>query len=155
MKKLYLDGGDSGKLVRGFQLFFGIVCIAVAIAWIILYPGSVKTGLSFWISFLFLTGFGIFQVNSGIGRGRRFVVFEETRILFKSIPLLPPHEINPDEIERISIFPLNILFTLKNKRNVRIRLGTTHTDVIRPLKDAVAGYAEGKKITVEFEQEDI
>lgn len=155
MEKFYLDAGESGKLVRGIQLFFGAVCLAVAIAWIILYPGSVKSGLSFWISFLFLAAFGIYQINSGIGRGRRYIVIDENRILFKSIPLLPPREINTDEIARIRIFPLNILFVMKNTRNMRIRLGTTYTDVIRPLKDAVASYADEKKIPVEFEQEDI
>lgn len=155
MEKFYLDAGESGKIVRGFQLFFGALCIVAAIAWIILYPGSVKSGLSFWISFLFLAAFGIYQVNSGLGRGRRFIVIDETRILFKSIPLLPPREINTDEIERISIFPLNILFVMKNNRNMRVRLGTTNTDVIRPLKDAVAGYADRKNIPVDFEKEDI
>ena len=155
MTKFYLDTGESGKLVKWFQLFFGAVCLAVAIAWIILYPGSVKSGLTFWISFLFLAAFGIYQINSGIGRGRRYLVIDESRILFKSIPLLPPQGINTDEIARISIFPLNILFTMNNKRNMRVRLGTTYTDVIKPLKDAIARYADEKKIPVEFEQEDI
>ncbi len=155
MKKFYLDTSESGRFVRGFQLFFGAVCLVVAIAWIILYPGSVKSGFSFWISFLFLAVFGIYQINSGLGRGRRFIVIDESRIRFKSIPMLPPREIKTDDIERISIFPLNILFVMKNKRNMRVRLGTTYTDVIRPLKDAVASYADGKKIPVEFEQEDI
>jgi hypothetical protein len=115
----------------------------------------VRSGLSFWISFLFLAAFGIYQINSGLGRGRRFILIDESRIIFKSIPLLPPREVRTDDIERISIFPLNILFVMKNKRNMRIRLGTIYTDVIRPLKDAVAGFADEKKIPVEFEQEDI
>ncbi len=155
MEKFYLDTVDTGKFIRVFQLFFGGLCLTVAIAWLFLYPGSVKSGFSFWISFFFLAIFGIYLINSGIGRGRRFVGINEKKILFKSISLLPTRIINSDEISRIKIYPLNILFIMKNKRNMRVRLGTAYTDTIRPIKDAVANYAHGNKIPVEFEQEEI
>ncbi len=155
MKKYFLDTGESGKVVRGFQLFFGTVCLAVSFAWLILYPGQVKSGISFWGSLLFLSIFGVYQINAGIGRGRRFIGIEEKRISFKSVPLLPPRLIGFDEIGKVEIFPLSIVLFMKAGRKVTIRLGTTYTDMIGPLKDAIATGAEEMNIPVEFKQEEI
>ena len=150
-----LDSGGTSKVVRWFQLFFGTICLVTAIAWVILYPGSIKAGLSFWISLLFLIGFGIFQINAGLGRGRRFIEIEGNRIIIKKSSLLTPREIGNEEIDNIRIMPLNIVFILKNKRIIMVRLGTTYTDVIKQVKDAILGFASEMNIPVEFVKEEI
>ncbi|HNR43442.1 MAG TPA: hypothetical protein PKL65_14520 [Bacteroidales bacterium] len=152
MKKFFLDPGETGKIIRGFQFFFGIICVVVAIAWLILYPDPVKSGISFWVSFLFLSLFGIYQINAGAGRGRRFIGVGDKSLSLKRIALLPPRSINYDEIIKIEIFPLSIVLILKSGRHITIRLGTTYTDIITPLKDAVAIRAEEMKIPVEFRE---
>jgi hypothetical protein len=157
MKTRYfsLDSGETHKIVRWIQLFFGILCLATSIAWLILYPGSMKSGLSFWVSFIFLAGFGLFQINAGLGRGRKFIEIGNKKIILKKNSVLPSREIRIEEIENIRIYPLNIVFMLRNKKSIMLRLGTTYTDIISPVKESIIELSTGLNIPVEILKEDL
>jgi hypothetical protein len=150
-----LDSGETHKFIKWFQLLFGIVCLATSIAWLILYPGSMKSGLSFWISFIFLAVFGLFQINAGLGRGREFIEIGEEKIILKKNSVLTSREIRNEEIEKIRIYPLNIVFILRNKKKIMLRLGTTYTDIISPVKESIIEFSSKMKIPVEILKEEL
>jgi hypothetical protein len=150
-----LDSGETNKIIKWFQIFFGIICIATAITWLIMFPGSAKSGLSFWISFLFLTGFGLYMINSGLGRGKRFIEISDEMIMIKKISFLPPTEIKCSNLKHIKIMPLSIVFELKSSKKIVLRLGTTYTDGIRPLKDAIIRFADNLNIPFEIGKEEL
>ncbi len=157
MEKQYfqLDGVETNRFINWVRLVFGALCIAVAAGWLFLYPESVKSGITFWISLLFLIGFGLYQINSGMERGRRFIVMENKNIIIKRNSLLPAKTIKSEELEKIFIMPLNIKFVLINKKLIILRMGTTYIDIIKPIQDAVFEFAEKEKIPIEIVSNEI
>jgi len=144
-----LDVNKSNKLTRIFQLIFGIICIMVAIIWLILNFNALKSSVTLWITIIFLIVFGYYQIISGLGKAEKFIEIGQDRIRLKRNSFLPPTVLKADEIEKIEIFPLNIVFFMKQNRTTILRFGTTYTDNIEPVKDSILNFAAVNTLSIE------
>ncbi len=150
-----LEVYKSNKLTRIFQLVFGIICAAVALIWLISNLNSLKSNWTLLITIFFLLGFAYYLVNSGLGYGEKFVEIGQNIIKLKKNSLFPSKELSAYGIERIEIFPLNLIFFLRSGKTVFLRFGTTYTDIINPVRTGIKTFCERNNIPLEFKNEEL
>jgi len=148
-----LELHSSNRLTRIFQLIFGIICAIVAVIWVVINLNTIKMTFALWVTLLFLLGFAYFQIVSGLGMADKFIEFSRGSIRLKRNSLLPPVELKFSEIEKIEIFPVNVVFFLKKGKKLILRFGTTFTDNINPVKDAIGAFCKNNDLLVEFRNE--
>ncbi len=152
-KYFSLEMASSNKVTRVFQLVFGVTCIVVALTWVILNYYSIKANASLWATILFLLGFGYFMVVSGLGKAMKFIEISSDVIKIKRNSVLPASDLRADEIGRIEVFPLNIIFFLRSGKKIILRFGTTFTDVIGEVRLQIKDFSDLNNIPVEFKNE--
>lgn len=150
-----LELHKSNRITRIFQLAFGILCIGVALVWLFLNFSSLESNLSLWATIVFLTGFGYYQVVAGLGRSEKFIEISDSSIKIRRNTLLPSKEFKMEEIEKINILPLNIIFYLKSGKTLFLRFGTTYTDTIEPVKKSIKDFCTSNKISLEIIKEEM
>ena len=155
MENKYYPLGTSEKNgpVRIIRIIFGIVCIAVAVFWLAFNIKSVKADGTLWITVIFLLGFGSYQVWAGLGRATSFIEFGQSYLRLKKQAILAPSVMNATEIERIEIFPLNLIIFLKSGKRIILRFGTTYYETNEKVKDEMLRFAELNNIPIEFIEE--
>ncbi len=149
-----LDLVKGNKVTRIFQLIFGIVCFAVAVIWLLLNGDELNPAGTFWITIIFLAGFGFYQIRSGLGLSAKFIEISNNGILLKKNSLFPAMELKANDMEKIEIFPLNIVFYMKHGKTVLLRFGTTYTDLIEPVRKKIEDFAGINKLPLEFISEE-
>jgi len=155
-KKLFLlEPKENSRLVKIIQFIFGIVCIAIALYWMIFNIKSLYANSSLWITIVFLVGFGAYQILAGAGLTIRYIEAGPDKIVLKQNSFLPRIELNASDLERIEFFPLNINFIFRNGKKITMRFGTTYTDIIKPVEDSVFEFAEFNKIPFEVKKEEL
>ena len=150
-----LEPNISPRLVKFIQVIFGTICIGIAIFWITFNIRSVRTDSTLWITTFFLTGFGIYQVLSGLGKTAKYIEISQTKIILKQNSVLPSIMINASEIDRTEIFPLSIVFLLKSKRKITFRFGLNYTEIIEPVKNSITEFLNHNNIPAEFKTEEL
>jgi len=150
-----LGNVEKNRLVNIIRVLFGVVCIAVAAFWLIFNINSIENFGTIWITILFLTGFGFYQIWSGIGKAERFLEIGKDIIVLKKYIFLQPLGISAVETEKIEFFPLKVIFLLKSGRKVLLRLGTIYYESNEIIINEIAKYAEEHKISTEVIQEEI
>jgi len=156
VKKYYaLSNVENNKLVKIIQIVFGIVCFAVAVFWMIFNIRSLKTDGTLWISVIFLTGFGFYQVWSGLGKATRFIEIGKEIIRLKKNILLPPVNISSGEIQKIELYPFNLIFYLKSKKKILLRFGASYQEKNEDIKDDILVFADENSIETEIVEEKI
>ena len=152
--KYYTLGiSENNCPVRLIRILFGIVCIAVAVFWLVFNIKSVKADSTLWITVIFLMGFGSYQVWAGLGRATSFIEFGKSYIRLKKNAILAPSVMNVTEIESIEIYPLNLIIFLKSGKRIMLRFGTTYYETNEKVKDEMLRFAESNNIPVEFIEE--
>jgi hypothetical protein len=155
-KKYYpLEQGETGPYFKVLRTIFGIICILVAIYWLVLSPAPVPSKFSLYIMFIFLTCFGFIQLWHGIGKAVKFIEFYDKKINLKKNIFLPPVELNSDDIERIELFPMNIIFFLKSGKRIILRFGSMYQETNETIKDELIGFSEANNILLEIRTEKI
>jgi hypothetical protein len=157
MTKKYFTLGiaEAGKLGKILLLIFGTACIIVAILWIIISLGSVKTESTLWITIVFLAVFGIYQILSGLGKTTRFIEIGDQSIRLKKNSVLPPTEIMAADMDKIEIYPMSMIFILKAKKRITLRFGAIYQDTNELIKDEMISFAGNNNIRLEFIEEKI
>ena len=157
MNKNYfsLEVNKSNRLTRVFQLILGIICIILAIGWLIINYKTLSTNYTLWLTVLFLLGFGYFQINTGLGKGEKFIETGGDILKLKINSLFPAREIKADEILKTQIFPLSTIFLLKSGKKVILRFGTTYTGYIDPAKKSIEDFCSANNIDIEIMKEEL
>lgn len=155
IKNFSLSTIDNSKVVRIIRIVFGIVCIAVAVFWLSFNINSLKADGTLWITILFLSGFGFYQIWSGLGRATRFVETGPDLIRIKKNAFLPAVAIPAGEIEKIELFPMNVVFFLKSKKRILLRFGSTFLDINEKIKDELFEFVELNNIPLEVIEDKI
>jgi hypothetical protein len=150
-----LGSSENSSPVKVIRILFGLVCIAIAIFWLIFNIRSIRADRMLWITVLFLSGFGGYQIWAGAGRAKRFIEVGNGKIVLRKNSLFPGREMAAAEIKKIEIFPLNLIFYLHNGQKTVLRFGTTFTDIIDPVKGAVEHFANLHNISLEAIREEI
>jgi hypothetical protein len=155
MEKKYfaLSAPENNRVVKIIQVIFGIVCFGVAAFWLFFNIRSLKADKTLWITILFLCGFGFYQIWSGFGMAARFIEISSQTIRLKKTILLRSVEIQASEIEKIELYPLNLIILLKSKRKVLLRFGTTYQETNEKIKDELLVFADLNSIELEFVEE--
>ena len=153
-KKFYpLEQGETGTFVKAMRIIFGIICILVAIYWLIFSPAPVPSKFSLYIVFGFLTGFGFNQLWHGFGKGVKFIEFDEKKIRLKKNTFLSPVEITPENIEKIELYPMNTIFFLKTKKRILLRFGAMYQETNETIKDELISFSDANNISLEIKTE--
>ena len=155
MEKKYfaLSSSDNNKIVKIIQVVFGFVCLAVAGFWLFFNIRAMRSDKTLWITIVFLSGFGFYQIWTGLGKAIRFIEISMEKISIKKTILLPPVILLPENIEKIEIYPLNLIFFLHSKKKMFLRFGTTYQDLNEQIKDEIILFAEKNSIQAEFVEE--
>lgn len=150
-----LGPSESNIAVKIIRILFGFLCIAIAVFWLIFNLRSLGSDHMLWITILFLSGFGMYQIWAGLGRAKRFIEISKEKIIIRKNSFLPERKLIPGEIKMIEIYPLSLIFYNQIGRKLILRFGTTYTDIIDPLKEAVEVFAGIHDIKVEIMREEI
>ncbi len=140
---------DNNKLVKFIQVAFGVVCIGIAVFWLIFNIRSLKSDSSLWLTILFLTGFGFYMIWSGIGKAARFIEIRTGSVRIKKTILLPLTEMPAADIKKIELFPFKLIFHLKTDKKITLRLSSTYYETNENIKDAVLVFAEENTIDLQ------
>jgi len=155
-KKYFLLGtAEDSRIIKIIRIIFGIVCLIIAVFWIYFNTTTLKTDKTLWITIIFLGLFGFYQTWAGLGRAVRFIEIGPESIRLKKNSVLPAMEIKISNIEKIDIYPLNIIFHLKSKKRILLRFGTTFHDQNEIIIDEIIEVAELNHIPLEVIEEKI
>jgi hypothetical protein len=154
-KYFSLDQSDNSKIVKIFQIVFGILCFAIAIFWLVFNIRSIKADGTSWITIIFLLAFGFYQVYSGLGKATRFIEISSDKIRIRKIIMLPPVIIQVAQIQKIEIYPFNLNIILKSEKKIIVRFGATYQDTNEKIKDEIMIFAEHNSINSEIMVENI
>ena len=150
-----LEIRENNKVTRIFQTVFGVVCIVIAVFWIIHNYKSVRSDRTLWITVFFLCFFGAYQIYSALGLASRFIGFGTATIRLKNNFLLPAVDLSAQNVEKIEVFPLKVHIFLKSSKKILIRFGVTDTEKIELIKDEIITFASENNITMDIKNEEI
>ncbi len=151
----YLGTSDDNKLIKIIRIAFGIICIAVAVFWVIFNMSYLQNNVTTWVTIIFLSGFGIYQISSGLGYTRVFIEVEADLIRLKNNPVLPVKNIVSADIKNIEVYPLSIFIFVKSGKKIILRFGTTYPDIIDEVRDAMIIFSEKNTISLEIKEEEL
>ena len=155
MDKKYfpLSSVENNRVVKIVQVAFGFVCIAVAVFWLIFNIRSMKTYGTLWITIIFLSGFGFYQIWAGIGRAIRFIEISSDTIRLKKTAVFPTVVISASEIQKIEVFPFNLIFIFKTGGKNVLRFSNTYPETNEKVKEEIFRFAEINSISIENVEE--
>ena len=100
-----------------------------------------------------LIGFGSWQIITV--KLPKFIEISKNYIRLKKSSILPVRQINAADISSVRVYPLNLIFLLKNGKKVKLRFGTTYTNDISRIKDSVLKFASVNNISAEVKTEEL
>ena len=155
MDKKYfpLSSVENNRAVKIVQVAFGFVCIGVAVFWLIFNIRSMKTYGTLWITIIFLSGFGFYQIWAGIGRAIRFIEISSDTIRLKKTAVFPTVVISASEIQKIEVFPFNLVFIFKTGGKNVLRFSSTYHETNEKVKEEIFRFAEINFISIENVEE--
>ena len=155
MKHFSLGTVENNRIIKTIRIFFGLVCLIVAIFWINFNITTLKTDWTLWITIIFLVTFGFYQIWAGLGYATRYIEIGSNAISLKKNAIMPHVEMAASDIEKIEIFPLNVIFFLKSKKRILLRFGTTFHDQNELVLDEIIEFTESNNIPFEVIEEKI
>lgn len=154
-KYFSLGTSETNKFLKIIRILFGVVCIIVAIYWLVFNIKALKVDGTLWITIIFLIAFGFYQIWSGLGYATKYIEIGKDFINLKKNPVLSAVNIPAGEIIKIELYPLNIIFFLKSNKKILLRFGTTFYETNEKVKDEILGFAESNKILLEIIKEEL
>ena len=155
MSIFQLSNGDKNRFVNVLKLFFGVACIAVAVYLAVYGINYSENGGSTFITVLFLSGFGFYEIWSGLGKAERYIEIDKTFIKLKKYVFLPVKYIETSELVKIEAFPLKINFHIKERRKIILRFGINYIETNEKIVDCLVKFAKQNAINFEIQTEDI
>jgi hypothetical protein len=145
-----LETRETNMVIKIASVIFGIACIGTACFWVYYNFSSVSSDRSLWVTVLFLSGFGIYLIWTGLGHGYRFIEIGMDRVRFRKNSFLKISDYQNVEISKIEFFPLKVIILLKNGDKNLIRFGVTDIEKIDAIKDDLMKFATDNDIETEL-----
>jgi hypothetical protein len=121
--------------------------------WLIFNLRSINAAGKSWVTLIFIGGFGLYQIYAGFGFSKRFIEIGPDKICIKKDIMLPAINISAGEMEKVELFPFNIILFLKTRKRVMLRLGASYQETNEKIKDEILTFGELNSINVEFVEE--
>jgi hypothetical protein len=150
-----LETAENNRITRIFQVLFGLICLGIAVFWLIYNFSTIKSDSSLWLTIIFLAGFGSYLVRAGLGYAYKFIEISESDIRIKNNSFLPIVKINADEMERIEVFPLKVIILLKSSKKILTRFGVSDPPKVEKIKDEILRFATDNKIKSDLRNENL
>jgi small-conductance mechanosensitive channel len=154
-KYFSLEIRDDNNLTKIFRIIFGLICCAIAIFWVIYNIRSVTEDRTLWITVAFLIAFGVFQIYAGFGLATKYIEFGQSAIKLKKNSLLPVVELTANQIERVELFPLKVVFCQRAGKKVLLRFGISDPDKIELIKAEIINFSDSNNLKLEIISEEI
>ena len=157
MEKKYfsLELNESNKLTKIAKVIFGLVCISLSIYWIIFNITALQSVGAQWISVVFIMGFGLYMVWSGMSYSGRFIEIGSDFINLRRNPVLPVIRLFAAKIKEIKFFPLSVSFILTSGKQIILRFGTTYYENNSKITDEIISFAELNKVPFEIMEDEL
>ena len=157
MKEQYfsLEPQKYSKLVRVLQILLGIACLIVSLIWVIINIKMKSISMQTFAPIIFVVAFGIYEICAGLEKTSKFIDIKRDSITFKQHSIFPQKIINAIDLTKINIYPLSVIFELKDEKKEKFRFGTSYHEMVEPVKDAIDSFAENLSIPVEYFEEKI
>ena len=149
-KYFSLSRNDSSRIEKTLRILFGMVCIAIAVFWFVFNIRSLKVDTNLWLTILFLSAYGSYQMWTGMGRAICYIKIAPDHIVLRKSSVLPSRKLNREGIGRIELFPMSIIFFAGNGKKIYLRFGTAFTNNIEPIKEAITRFAADNNIQLEI-----
>jgi hypothetical protein len=154
-KYFSLGPTESSAPVKVLRIIFGLLCIGIAAYWAVYNVKASKSDATLWVTVAFLTAFGSYQIWAGLGRAARFIEIGTEKIILRQNSFLPVKELPASDLNKIEVYPLNLIFYTKNSGKKILRFGTTFIDIIEPIKIEVEEFASRNNVLIEIITEEI
>jgi hypothetical protein len=154
-KYFSLGQAENSKMVKILQIVFGILCIGLAVFWLIFNLRSINVAGTSWVTVIFVGGFGFYEIYSGLGYSKRFIEIGTDKIIIKKDIMLPAINISAGELEKVELYPFNLILFLKTRKKVVLRLGASYQETNEKIKDEILTFGELNSVNVEFVEEKI
>jgi hypothetical protein len=146
---------DDKQPMKLLRITFGILCLGIAIYWIIFNLLSDKPIGTLWITVGFIFLFGTFQILSGFGLTKTFIELNKNYIRLKMNSVLPTIDISADQIERIELYPFKVHFFLKSGKKYLLRFGISDPGKVDLIKTEIINFADSNNLKSEIVTEEI
>lgn len=150
-----LGSAEDNRLVKFFRAFFGVVCVALAVYWLIFNIRAESATGSIWVIVFFLTVFGIYQVMAGFGMATRFIMISREAVKIKQNAFLPAEQFSHEDISKIEFFPLKVIFIYKSGKKLQIRFGTINYETNEKIVDELVSFSDLNNIPFEIREEEL
>jgi len=154
-KKLFFLEHGNTRFTKVFQIILGILCLIIALYWLIFNFQAFRTESRLWITIVFLILFGVWEILAGSGRTRKYISTEAGKIILKQNSVLPPVELKPADLEKIELFPLSISFKMKSRSSIMFRFGLSYPEIIEPVKNEIVEFARLGNVPFEVKDEEL
>jgi len=152
-KHFPLGSSENNRFVNLIRIIFGITCIVVSFYWLSFNLKSLKNDGSLWITIVFLSLFGLYLIWAGLGKAYRFIEIGRDRIRLKKNPFQNAVNMESHNIERIELYPLNVIFFHKSGKRNLLRFGTTFYETNEKIKDEIIKFSELNSIQLDIIEE--
>ena len=135
-KKIFsLEIHENNKIIRIVQVIFGLVLVLIAGFWLFYNIRSADVKGSLWITLIFLTGFGLYQIYSGLGFAKKYIEFEDDFLRIRTNSFVPVVSVKSDMIINAEVYPLKVMVILNTGKKLLIRLGVSDVQKTESIKD--------------------
>ncbi|MCU0362164.1 MAG: hypothetical protein MUE32_02300 [Bacteroidales bacterium] len=155
MEKMHFPLGtrEQGKIAGLARIVFGITCLAVAVYWTVQYGKISSGGYSVIATLVFLFLFAFYMVWAGLGKAYRFIEISNQEIRLKKDIFFSTETLISADLSKIVLYPMTLVFMLKNGRKILLRFGATFHETNEQIKDSILEFAEVNNIETEFVEE--
>lgn len=146
-KKYSLDMHLNTKAGRISRIILGIVCLAIAIWFVLSIAGTRASTGSAWIAVIFLFLFALWMTGSGLGYTERYIIIGENMIRLRTKPFQSPVNIAVSDLNHVEFKPLRINFGIGMK-TLTLRLGAYFPGQSETIMEAVEAFCRRNGIEV-------
>ena len=154
-KHFTLGNNENNRLIKIIRIIFGSTCIGIAGFWLIFNMKSISGPGSGWITVLFLSFFGFYQIWAGLGKAERYIAVSDHTIYLKKFIFLPAKAITAADTQNIEFYPLKIRFMLKTGKAIILRFGTTYYESNEKITDELSAYVSRNNIASQVIEEEM
>ncbi len=150
-----LDDKPDKKFVSVFLVIFGFSCLLTSGWWALFLVRVPENENVFWLGTIFLLLFGLFQIYSGLGFAKRYLIVEKTNITIRQNSLLPAKRLTKNSISKLEVRSMDIKFFLNNGNIFRLRLGLKYPDLGENVKTRIIAWSEENSIDLFYKYDKI